>query len=92
MSDHKDSYTGNRLVIFGGIGAAIVALCCVTPIFVWGLIAIGLVGLVAYADFVLLPLLAVALIVLFIGVKQVQKRRAAIDLHSSENTGSHEKI
>lgn len=80
-------------MVFGGIGAAIAALCCFTPILVWALIAIGLAGLVAYIDWVFLPLLAISLLVLFIGVKQVQKRRAAHtnDLNAFEETEPREK-
>ncbi len=34
MSEKK--YTDNKLVVFGGIGTAIAALCCFTPLLVWG--------------------------------------------------------
>jgi len=49
----------NRLTRNGLIGAVITAICCFTPLLVWVLGGIGLVGLVAYLDVVLLPLLAV---------------------------------
>lgn len=69
-------YLKNKKVVFGGLGAAIVALCCFTPILVWVVIAAGLAGVVAYLDYVLLPLLAVALFVTYAGVKRVQKQHA----------------
>ncbi len=39
-------------------GSAIAALCCVTPILVVAVSAIGLAAVVAWLDFVLFPLLA----------------------------------
>ena len=49
----------SRLTRTGLIGAVITAICCFTPLLVWVLGGVGLVGLVAYLDIVLLPLLAV---------------------------------
>ena len=42
----------------GIAGSAIVALCCVTPILVVAVSAIGLAAVVGWLDFVLLPALA----------------------------------
>ena len=42
----------------GIAGSAIVALCCVTPILVVAVSAIGLAAIVGWLDFVLLPALA----------------------------------
>ena len=42
----------------GIVGSAIVALCCVTPILVVAVSAIGLAAVVGWLDFVLFPLLA----------------------------------
>ncbi len=42
----------------GIVGSAIVALCCVTPILVVAVSAIGLAAIVGWLDFVLLPALA----------------------------------
>ena len=72
----------NRLVFFGGIGAGIAALCCFTPLLVWVLAGLGLAGLVAYIDVVLLPILAVTLIALYLGVNQVRRERSACDSRS----------
>lgn len=73
----SSNYLKNRLVVFGGLGTAIAALCCFTPVLVWGVLALGLAGVVAYLDFVLLPLLAIALVVTYAGVRQVRKRHGA---------------
>ncbi len=45
----------------GIAGSAIVALCCVTPILVVAVSAIGLAAIVGWLDFVLFPLLAFVL-------------------------------
>ena len=58
----------NKLLKTGAIGTVIAAICCFTPLLVWALGAIGLTSLVAYLDIVLLPLLAIFLIMLIIGL------------------------
>ena len=50
-----------NLLRTGIVGSAIVALCCVTPVRVIALGALGLAALVGWLDFVLFPLLAVFL-------------------------------
>jgi mercuric ion transport protein len=52
-----------RWVWAGGIGAAMAALCCATPILVVLLGVLGLGALTGYLDYVLLPAL-----VLFLGM------------------------
>ena len=42
----------------GIVGSVIVALCCVTPILVVAVSALGLAAVVGWLDFVLFPLLA----------------------------------
>ncbi len=42
----------------GIVGSVIVALCCVTPILVVAVSAIGLAAIVGWLDFVLFPALA----------------------------------
>ena len=76
----KAEYTNNKLVVFGGVSAFIAALCCATPILVWPLAGIGLAGVVGYLDYALFPLLAVALSVTYIGVRQVRKRAASCEI------------
>ena len=75
MSEKK--YTDNKLVVFGGIGTAIAALCCFTPLLVWGVTAIGAAALVSYLDYALWPLLILFGAMTYIGIQQVQKRRHA---------------
>lgn len=58
----------NKLLKIGAIGTVIAAICCFTPLLVWGLGAIGLSSLVAYLDIVLLPLLAIFLMMLLLGL------------------------
>ncbi|MEX0747506.1 MAG: mercury resistance system transport protein MerF [Rhodothermales bacterium] len=68
-------YTKNKLVLFGGIGTAIVALCCFTPVLVIALTALGAAAVFAYLDYVLLPLLLVFAAIAFVGVQQVRRSR-----------------
>ena len=58
----------------GIVGSAIVALCCVTPILVVAVSAIGLAAIVGWLDFVLFPALA-----FFLGLTAyalIRRRRA----------------
>ncbi len=47
-----------NLLRTGIVGSVIVALCCVTPVLVIALGALGLAAIVGWLDFVLFPLLA----------------------------------
>ena len=49
--------TRRRLIWIGSVGTAITALCCFTPLLVVTLSLLGLGGLIAYLDLVLLPAL-----------------------------------
>lgn len=51
----------NGLLIWGGVGTVIAALCCFTPVLVVVLAAAGLSAWLGWLDFVLLPMLAVSL-------------------------------
>ena len=68
--------TDNKLFLFGGIGTAITALCCFTPLLVWGLTAIGAAAIIAYLDFVLIPLLLLFAGITLIGVQQYRRRNS----------------
>ncbi|MHA1151663.1 MAG: mercury resistance system transport protein MerF [Alphaproteobacteria bacterium] len=50
-----------NLLRTGIVGSAIVALCCVTPILVIALGALGFAAIVGWLDLVLFPMLAVFL-------------------------------
>ncbi len=62
--------TDNNFVLWGGIGTAIAALCCFTPLLVWVVTALGAVALVSYLDFILWPLLLVFGALLWYGINQ----------------------
>lgn len=63
----------NRLTKIGLVGAVITALCCFTPLLVWALAAVGLAGIIAYLDPVLLPLLGLFVALIVVGYLR-QKR------------------
>ena len=65
----------SRLTKFSLFGAVIAALCCFTPLLVWILAAIGLAGLIAYLDLVLLPQLGLFVLLALWGL--VRDRKAA---------------
>ncbi len=65
-------------MIFGGVGAGIAALCCFTPLLVIALAAVGLAGLSAYLDFVLLPLLLVFVALFALGLYQARKLKNCV--------------
>ena len=48
----------DRMLKTGLIGGAVTAVCCFTPVLVWGLGAVGVIGAVAWLDYLLLPMLA----------------------------------
>lgn len=69
--------TPSGMVKTGSIGAALAALCCFTPVLALSLGALGLSAWLAWADFVLLPLLVLCLAVVGIGLWRLKRQRAA---------------
>lgn len=67
-----------RWVWMGGIGAGLAALCCLTPILVVLLGAVGLAALTGYLDYVLFPVLLVSLGLLAYGLSG---SRASVSRH-----------
>ena len=65
--------TNRRLLRTGLIGTTVAAICCFTPLLVWGFVALGLGAAVAYLDLVLLPLLGI--FVMMTGVALWRTRR-----------------
>ncbi len=63
-----------QLIKVGAAGSFFTALCCFTPLLVWILSMVGVAGLVAYLDFALLPLLAVFIVLLVVGLVRQKKR------------------
>lgn len=60
-----------KLLVVGGIGSVLTALCCFTPILAILLTAIGLGAALGYLDYVLLP--ALAIFVGMIGIALLRK-------------------
>lgn len=75
----------NKLVVFGGIGTFITALCCVTPILVIGVAAVGAASLAAYLDYILFPLLGFFIFVTIYGVVRARRQSCAIDTAAPQN-------
>ena len=63
----------NKISLFGGIGTAVTAVCCFTPILVIGLTGLGTVAVISYLDYVLLPLLAFFVVLTAYGIYRNQK-------------------
>ncbi len=57
----------------GITGAVVAAVCCFTPALVIALGAVGLASWLAWLDFVLLPLLAVSLGIMAIGLVRMRR-------------------
>lgn len=53
----------DKLLLTGIGGTIFAAICCFTPLLVWGLAAIGLSALLGYLDIVLLPMLLIFIII-----------------------------
>lgn len=64
-----------KLLCAGGAGSVIAAVCCFTPLLVIVLPAIGLAAWLAWLDFVLLPLLAMALAVTAVAAQRLYRKR-----------------
>ena len=60
----------------GIIGAVVTALCCVTPMLVIPLAAIGLSAWVGWLDYVLFPALALFLGLTIYAIVRMRRRRA----------------
>ncbi len=51
----EDNVKDKNFIKTGGVGAAIMGLCCFTPLLVVGLGAIGLSAWLAWVDYILFP-------------------------------------
>ena len=69
-----------------GVGAVVAAICCVTPILVIALSAVGLSALTGYLDYVLLPVLALCIGIIAFGV--YKRRQGAAGLINKTTTGT----
>ncbi len=66
-----------KLMRVGTIGAVIAAICCATPILGIALGAIGLGAWLAYADYVVLPLLVLCVAVAAFGYYRLKHSAAS---------------
>jgi mercuric ion transport protein len=62
-----------RLIWTGGIGAALAAILCVTPVLAVVLSMLGLAAWLAAADYVLIPLLLVCLALVGLGLYRYRR-------------------
>ena len=63
-----------KLLRVGIVGAVVAAVCCLTPVLVVLLGALGLSAAVGWLDYVLMPLLA--LCVVMVGYAMIRRRKA----------------
>lgn len=84
QEDEMEDRRTTRLLTTGLIGSVIVAICCVTPILVVLLGAIGLGAMTGYVDGVLLPALAGFLGLTAYGVYRRKQATAGTCCASSE--------
>lgn len=73
------------LIWTGGVGAAIAAICCATPVLVLLLPLVGLGAWLAAADYVLVPLLLVCLGLLGIGLYRSRCHTGARTIKNTES-------
>ena len=78
-----DTKSSRGLVITGLVGTGIVGLCCLTPILVGPLAALGLGALTGNVDFVLLPVLIFFIWLLTYGLDKQRKEPASCCLEPS---------
>ncbi|MCV0397337.1 MAG: mercury resistance system transport protein MerF [Rhizobiaceae bacterium] len=66
--------TDRRLIATGIVGTVIAALCCLTPVLVVLLAAVGLSAALGWIDYVLLPALAFFVALTVYAVRRRQRR------------------
>lgn len=71
--------SGRWLIATGGIGAALAAICCATPLLAVVLGSIGLTAWLAKADYVVLPVLFLGVAAVGIGPYRRQRVAACCD-------------
>lgn len=67
----------NKYAQVGFWGTLVAALCCFTPLLVWGFAAVGLAAFTAYLDYVLLPALFVFMALFIFGYNQYRKNKSS---------------
>jgi mercuric ion transport protein len=72
-----------KLIGIGAIGMAVAALCCATPALVVALGAVGLSGVIAWVDPVLLPAAVICGSLLVYGIYRQHRRRRSDEHHEA---------
>lgn len=67
--------TAKAMLMLGGSGSVLTAICCFTPLLVILLGGLGLSAWLAWADFVLLPMLAAFLTLTAVAVLRLRRER-----------------
>ncbi len=65
------------LLRIGGIGTVVIAICCVTPVLVVALGAVGLSAWIGGLDTILFPLLAIFLLITIVAGVRLSRHRTA---------------
>jgi len=76
----------NKYTKAGFWTSIVAAVCCFTPLLVWGFAFAGLAAYTAYIDFVLLPVLFLGLAVFTLGYRQYKQEKNH-RLSGKQNTG-----
>jgi len=63
------------LLRIGGIGTVVIAICCVTPVLVVALGAVGLSAWIGGLDTILFPLLAIFLLITIVAGVRLSRHR-----------------
>jgi mercuric ion transport protein len=74
MSKQPGSDASRTLIATGAVGAALAALCCMTPLLAVVLGAVGLTAWLAKADYVLIPVLILCLAPVAFGLRHGRLR------------------
>jgi mercuric ion transport protein len=74
-----------KMLKTGIIGAAIAIICCLTPVLVILLGAAGLSAWLGWADYVLLPLLGICLVIIVVAVMRKKSRKKSREKSRGSN-------
>ena len=79
------------LVATGTVGAILAAICCATPLLAVGLGALGLTAWLTKADYVVIPVLLISLMLLGVGLyrRRISSQQCC-DSPVSSKAASHE--
>ena len=69
-----------KMAKYGGIGTVVMALCCFTPILVFALTGIGLVFVIDYLEYFLMPLLGFFVVMTGYGIDLYRQEKQCGEL------------